>query len=199
MTEWECKRIEVFINTGHKTVDKPLAELNHEIDRFVEYLRIKKQQLIEKGSEISWDYEKKFLPASYMEKKIIHVEDNVALLSHKDVLRLFGYEKGHYQRAVWNIKNTNEMVWFPKLYPNNQWVNSFDDESGLILQYRKDKQPISMPTEFDPDRIVFAHQKNIFGQTVYKFFGVFRADLSMTGPIYHYFRRVKETLDLSVY
>ena len=155
--------------------------------------------MLNAGHEISWNYENKFLPNTYLEKEKIKVSDNVALLNHRDVLRLFGYKKGHYQRAVWTIKKTNEMVWFPKLYPNSDWENSFDDKSGYILQFRKDNQPHPMPEQGDPDRIVFAHQKNIFGQTVYKFFGIFRADLIKTDPVHHYFQRISKSLDLSRY
>ena len=91
------------------------------------------------------------------------------------------------------------MVWFPKLYPNADWVNKFDDKTGSILQFRKDKKPHPMPAEGDHDRIVFAHQKNIFGQTVYKFYGVYAPDLSISDPINHYFKRIKTSINLKNY
>jgi hypothetical protein len=53
-----------------------------------------------------------------LKKQKISVSDNVVVLNHRDVLRLFGYKKGHYQREVWKINKFNEMVWFSKLYPN---------------------------------------------------------------------------------
>ena len=56
-----------------------------------------------------------------------------------------------------------------------------------------------MPRAEDDDRIVFAHQKNIFGQTVYKFYGVFRPDLTRTDPVKHYFKRIKKCIDLNKY
>ena len=198
-TDWECKRIAVFLKKGNTKIDKKLSELNNEIDKFVQYVRHKKEILIRSGVKIEWDYEKKFHPESYIEKEKIDVKDNVALLNHRDVLRLFGYKKGHYQRAVWTIKNHNEMVWFPKLYPNSDWDNSFDELSDSILQFRKDLKPHPMPTAEDDDRIVFAHQKNIFGQTVYKFYGVFRPDLTRTDPVKHYFKRIKKCIDLNKY
>ena len=198
-TDWTCKRIPVFVKKGSSKIDKSLEALNKEIDDFVSYVKQKKQEMVNAGHKISWDYEQKFLPDTFIAKEKIKVSDNVALLNHRDVLRLFGYKKGHYQRAVWTIKKTSQMVWFPKLYPNSDWVNSFDDKSGYIHQFRKDNQPHPMPVEGDPDRIVFAHQKNIFGQTVYKFFGIFRADLTKTDPVHHYFKRVNTRLDLSRY
>jgi hypothetical protein len=53
-----------------------------------------------------------------LKKQKISVSDNVVVLNHRDVLRLFGYKKGHYQREFWKINKFNEMVWFSKLYPN---------------------------------------------------------------------------------
>ena len=198
-TDWECKRIAVFVSRNGRKQDKKLTALNKEIDRFVEHVREKKQQLIRQGTFVKWDYEQKFLPESYTKRKVIKVSDNVALLSHRDVLRLFGYKKGHYQRAVWKIGDTNKMVWFPKLYANAEWVNTFEKRTGLICQYRKDKEPYPIPRSDARDRVVFAHQKNIFGQTVYKFFGVFEPDFSRTSPVFHYFKRTATSIDLSNY
>ncbi len=198
-TDWECKRIAVYLNQGNTKVDKNLEALNQEIDEFVQYVRTRKQNLVSQGNNITWNYEEKYLPETFIKQQIINFEDNVALLNHRDVLRLFGYKKGHYQRAVWVINKFHEMVWFPKLYPNADWVNKFDDKTGSILQFRKDKKPHPMPAEGDHDRIVFAHQKNIFGQTVYKFYGVYAPDLSISDPVNHYFKRIKTSINLKNY
>ena len=198
-TDWECKRIAVYIMDNGIKKDKDLISLNKEIDNFVEYIRSKKTKLIKLGHKITWNYYDKFKPETYIKKKKFSVSDNVALLNHRDVLRLFGYQKGHYQRAVWKIDKFNQMVWFPKLYPNSDWVNNFDDETGIIHQYRKDLKSHPVPNSNDPDRIVFAHQKNIFGQTLYKFFGIFKTELSMTNSVHHYFKRISEQIDLNKY
>lgn len=198
-TDWECKRIAVYVNQGNARVDKKLMALNKEIDKFVKYIQSKKQKLLSQGKSIVWDYEKKFLPESFIEKEEITVNDNVALLNHRDVLRLFGYTKGHYQRAVWKIDKFNEMVWFPKLYSNSDWVNKFDEKTNSILQYRKDMKSHPIPSIDENDRIVFAHQKNIFGQTVYKFYGVFVFDHLRTDPVNHYFKRIKTSINLNKY
>ncbi|XAT58237.1 hypothetical protein GN241_13265 [Rhodobacteraceae bacterium IMCC1335] len=198
-TDWQCQRIAIFVEQGNTKVDKKLEVLNKEIDDFVQYIRNRKQNLISQGNSISWNYEEKYLPETFIKQQIINVKDNVALLNHRDVLRLFGYTKGHYQRAVWTIDNFHEIVWFPKLYPNADWVNEFNEETGSILQFRKDKTPHPMPAEDDPERIVFAHQKNTFGQTLYKFYGVYAPDISMSDPVNHYFKRIKTSIDLKKY
>jgi very-short-patch-repair endonuclease len=199
-TDWECVRIKVFETANNSKVDKKLKQLNLEIEDFVKYVRKKKEQFIQDGHDISWNYEEKFLPESFIKKNIIKVNDNVSLLNHRDVLRLFGYKKGHYQRAVWKIDRFNEMVWFPKLYPNADWVNEFEENTSSILQHRKDMQPHHpIPKKDDHSRIVFAHQKNIFGQTVYKFYGVFEVDTSRTDPVHHCFKRIKDSINLEKY
>ena len=198
-TDWECKRIAVYVNQGNTKVDKKLELLNQEIDKFVEHIRIKKQKLISQGNDIVWEYEKKFLPETFIEKQQINVSDNVALLNHRDVLRLFGYTKGHYQRAVWKVEKFTEMVWFPKLYSNSDWVNEFDEKTDTIHQHRKDMKPHPISSNDENDRIVFAHQKNIFGQTVYKFYGVFVFDHLRTDPVNHYFKRIKTSINLKKY
>ena len=198
-TDWECKRIAVYVNQGNTKVDKKLELLNQEIDRFVEHIRIKKQNLISQGNDIVWEYEKKFLPETFIKKQQINVSDNVSLLNHRDVLRLFGYTKGHYQRAVWKVEKFTEMVWFPKLYSNSDWVNEFDEKTDTIHQHRKDMKPHPISPNDENDRIVFAHQKNIFGQTVYKFYGVFVFDHLRTDPVNHYFKRIKTSINLNKY
>jgi len=198
-TDWECKRIAVYVNQGNTKVDKKLELLNQEIDRFVDHIRIKKQNLISQGNDIVWEYEKKFLPETFIKKQQINVSDNVSLLNHRDVLRLFGYTKGHYQRAVWKVEKFTEMVWFPKLYSNSDWVNEFDEETYTIHQHRKDMKPHPISSIDANDRIVFAHQKNIFGQTVYKFYGVFVFDHLRTDPVNHYFKRIKTSINLNKY
>jgi len=41
-TDWECKRIAVYTKKGSIKVDKNLEDLNFEIDKFVEYVKLKK-------------------------------------------------------------------------------------------------------------------------------------------------------------
>jgi very-short-patch-repair endonuclease len=196
-TDWECKRIAVYTKKGLIKVDKKLEDIDFEIDKFVEEIKHKKQLLLKGGHQITWKYGEKYKPETYLKKGIIDVSENVTLLNHRDVLNLFGYNKGHYQRAFWRIKGFDEAVWFPKLYDNKDWVNSFDDKTGTICQYRKDLQTLALPSE--EDRLVFAHNKNILGQTVYKFCGVFSTDRSRTNKLKHYFIRKETRVDLNKY
>jgi|TARA_B100001971_G_C18144313_1_gene512177 very-short-patch-repair endonuclease len=198
-TDWERERIAIFTYHQEKKIDKKLEDLNKEIDQFIKLVKNKKEYLSQQGEKISWNYEEKFKPRRYIEKGEIKVNDNVALLYHRDVLRLFGYKKGHWQPATWEVKGFNEMVWFPKLYPNKDWINTFDDLTGLICMQRKNNTLLPKPTSNGQNLIVFAHQKNLFGQTVYKFNGVYTADLEKSDRTKHYFKRIDVTLNLKKY
>ena len=200
-TDWECKRIKTYNQVDGNEKDKELILLNKEIDQFVDYIRLKKKELIKRGFKVAWNYEEKFKPETYIKNKKISVNDNVTLLNHRDVLRLFGYKKGHFQRAVWHIRKFNQIVWFPKLYPNKDWINDFNNETELIHQRKTDgsERDDQVPQKGQEDRIVFAHQKNILGETVYKFIGLFRAELSMSNSVDQYYKRISREIDLTKY
>ena len=54
----------------------------------------------------------------------------------------------------------------------------------------------SIPTT-DHKRIVFAHYKNILGQTVYKFYGEFIVDWEKTNDFIQIFKRTSKKINLS--
>ena len=201
-TDWEQKSIDVYqIDQNEKIIDRSLKEIDQEVDEFIEYIRNKKK-IIEKdlGRNLEWNYEERFSPNKHIKKGYIDVSDNVVFLNHRDALRLFGYQGKHFQRAYWRLKKQNKAVWFPKLYPNGQWENSLSDNNEEIFE----KQVINgvlvghkLPE--DENRIVFAHYKNILGQTVYKFYGEYKVDWTKTNTDKHVFKRVSKVIHLADY
>ena len=180
------KRIKVF--DGQNKIRK-LNEINDEILEVIEELKDRKKKLKKSGKFIPWNYEKKFSPEPHLERGYIDVKDNVVFLNHRDVLRCFGYKKGgHFQGATWGIKGKNKYVWFPKLYKNDLWNNSLsDDTKKIIMKLDSGKSLVDwMEERGDIDYlgkiksgdsaspVVFAHYKNLLGQTVYKFLGEFK-------------------------
>ena len=112
----------------------------------------------------------------------------------------FGYKGKHYQKAYWKIKKRNKAVWFPKLYQNGQWENSLSDDGEEIVQKQIiDGVLIEHDLPDNENRIVFAHYKNILGQTVYKFYGEYEVDWEKTIPLKHFFKRVKKEIRLPEY
>jgi very-short-patch-repair endonuclease len=205
-TDWVEKRVKVFDSDDRK-LGRNLDEVIQEVDKFIEYVKKRKQEFEKKsGKKITWDYKNKFNPKKYLNSGSIDVKDNVVLLNHKDCLKLFGYKSnGHFQQAWWDkgTKNLNQAVWFPKLYPNKEWDNSLSLDSQTITEQKKIngkvvKIGLSKETRLR-DRIVFAHYKNIFGQTVYKFYGIYETDKSASNEYEHIHRRIKTKINLKNY
>ena len=200
-TSFEETRIKIFDDKNNL---KKLNEINQEIDIFIEELKTRKEELKNAGKFIAWNYENKFSPEPYINKGYIEVKDNVTFLYHKDALRLFGYNGGHHQGALWKIKEINKEVWFPKLYKNNDWDNTLSDDSKKIEMklikgdslknyYKKEN---FYKKEHLPN-IVFAHYSNLLGQTVYKFLGEFEISIKESSEFAVIYNRKNTRVELN--
>ena len=114
-------------------------------------------------------------------------------------MRCFGYKGGHFQRAAWRIKGRTQRVWFPKLYPNNMWNNYLSDDFTEIFMKRADGSDLNIEIKDRNQTVVFAHYKNIFGQTVYKFYGTYVVDWKNTDEYFQTFKQVSDSIDLEEY
>lgn len=197
-TDWDEYRIRVY-NKNDPSKGRNLDEIIREVDDFVDYIKIRKKEFEERmGHKIKWDYKNKFSPEPHIKRNTIDVKDNVVFLYHRDALRLFGYDGKHYQRGAWEIKNKKTWVWFPKLYENGHWKNQLTNNSSTIIQeqYIKNKL-VKTKLPSNDNRIVFAHYKNVLGQTVYKFYGLYEVDWEKTNNFTHIFKRISKSLKLS--
>lgn len=199
-TDWKEYRIRVY-DKNDPSKERALNEVISEIDEFVNYIKNRKKEFESKsGKKITWDYETKFSPQPHIDKGYVDVKDNVVFLYHKDALRLFGYKGKHFQRAYWRVKGFNQAVWFPKLYDNIPWKNVLADDSSKIIQEKYINGEISeYPLPSNEERIVFAHYKNVLGQTVYKFYGKFQVDWENTNSFTNIFKRSATRIDLKDY
>jgi len=202
-TDWEEKTIRVYDETNPR-LGRDLNEVISEVDAFIEFVKNRKKEFERKqGEKITWDYMNKFNPESHIKKGFIDITDNVVFLNHRDCLKLFGYaSENHFQRAWWEkgIRDFNQAVWFPKLYPNKEWRNVLSQDRSTIFEEKViDGSPVKINPPADKDRIVFAHYKNIFGQTVYKFYGIYRTDFDSTTEFKHVHRRIETKIDLTKY
>ena len=170
--------------------DRNINKINKEVDEFIGFIKKRKKHFISKGNFIPWDYETKFSPVPHIKRGYIDVKDNVVFSNHRDALRCFGYKRGHYQRAVWRIKDSNKGVWFPKLYKNNLWNNSLSDDFKKIIMKRNDNTKILRPRR-KREYTVFAHYKDLLGQIVYKFLGEFYSSFEETDDYQFVFIRKK--------
>ena len=202
-TNWIEKRIKIF--DKNKQI-LSLREIDLQIDDFLNYLKKRKTEIEKrKKVKLTWNFEDKYNPNPHIQKGFIKVEDNVVFRYHRDALKLFGYDKGHYQSAVWNIKEKNEFVWFPKLYRNKSWNNKLINGGDEISQEKISNNKVVAFNEWNSNKkldkkiIVFAHYKNVLGQTVYKFYGRYQTDWNNSNRFKQYFYREDKEINLNSY
>ena len=186
-------RIKVY-NESNSKLSKGLDKINTQVDEFLDIIRTEKDRLVKAGTFKPWDPEKKFDPQVHIDRGYIDVADNVVFQNHRDAMRCFGYTKGHFQRAVWKIPNSDKRIWFPKLYPNKEWNNELSEGFDKITMRSLTGRDLS-GSKIDK-YVVFAHYKNILGQVVYKFLGEFHTSLLESGRNQVTFRLINKKVKL---
>jgi len=188
------RRIKVFDKKGN---DRKLPEIDRDIDAFVSFIKKRKKELVAKKEFIPWEYNKKFNPLVHIKRGYLDLKDNVVFLNHRDCMRCFGYTGGHFQRAAWRIKGRQQGLWFPKLYPNKMWNNYLSDDFSEIFMKRADGSDVNIEIKDRNQTVVFAHYKNIFGQVVYKFLGLYQISLKKSNKKQWVFDRLKTRVNLA--
>ena len=199
VTEWEEIAIRVY-DKDDDSRGRPLYEVILEVDDLIKKIRERKAEIESStGVSLTWDLEQRYQPEPHIERGYIRVADNVVFKNHRDALRLFGYSGGHYQRAAWDTCVKDESVWFPKLYPNKDWINSVS-EDGQVIETGLNPSSKRATIRAKPGRrIVFAHYKNVLGQVVYKFLGVYELVVHKSSGSKEVYHRVQDRLELSTY
>lgn len=206
-TSWEQLDIDIYEYHGDAKVYKSLEDINEIIDGIVSKIEKKKEKLIAKGEAVTWDYGKKYDPATYKKRNngIIHVKHNVVFRYMKDAMALFGRKETYTPwEGSFEIERTNEWVWCPKLYDYKErngiiWKNSFtENEQKITMRKEKNGELVEVPEALNR-AIVFAHQKNLLGQVEYRFFGVFEPSFKESDPYKNVYSRVEEEIDLTKY
>ena len=193
-TNFVEKRIKIY---NHLKRNRKLKDINYEVDKFIEYVKNRKKYFELKGEKFIWDYKKKYNPIFYIKKGYLDVNDNVGFLTQRDCKICFGYKGGHAQRAVWEIKDKESWLWFPKLYKNKDWDNDITPDHKIIISKRTDRK--KMKENRLDNILVFAHNKNIFGKTLYKFMGLFKYSDIKSDNFKKIFIRHKTKINLSKY
>ena len=180
----KIREMDIISITNHQVeridVTKDLQSIHERIDQVIELINIKVK---DKGDKfIPWDIEKEHSPETYIEKGEIDARDNVAFHLIYEAANLFGYNYKGYQRAATNHPYYDDVIiWFPKLYPNEDWENSINQDETIIREKNIDEIKNSAHIEdvinnHRPKRIVFARVKDPLGFIMYKFKGVYELD-----------------------
>jgi len=176
-------RIKAYIKKNDKYVPRLLSEFDLEIDKFIEKIRKLKEQQILKDHFVPWDLNKQYAPEPHKERGIIDLSIGAAFRTHQIALSCFGYGGKDYRKAAWKVPYLDDtIVWFPKLYANKDWVNSLENNGKAIVEKyigeNDNKKKRLLKTTGKPDtrntRIVFAHEADALGKTLYRFKGVFQ-------------------------
>lgn len=191
-------RISIF--NKNKTI-KALQEINNEINNIVEKIKSQKIKKIKENTFIPWRFEGRYDPSQYIKKGVLEVGANVILRKQVDVINLFGKQYKGWMKGWWEMKGTNYAVWFPRLYRSKEWTNSLS-VSGDRIEERKSDGSFIKHKE-DPhkkiQRIVFGHYKNVLGQTVYKFVGIFEYSKQFSTDFVKVYNLVSDKMDISNY
>jgi very-short-patch-repair endonuclease len=175
------READIVSSTGHAIhridVDgKSIEDINIQIDSLLEKIRA----IIEAGEVEAWDYEYEYSPITYIKKGYISLADNVSFRTIADACNCFGHSYKGCQKAFIKHPFENKMLWFPKLYENNQWDNRISLDEKEIYEIEKNnpnylKEALSTP-KHALERIVFARVRSNLGDVMYRFKGIYKID-----------------------
>lgn len=180
----KVREMDIISRTNHELVridvTKDLVSIHERIDEVIELINRKVKDL---GDEfIPWDIDKEHSPQTYIDKGEIDARDNVAFFRIYEAANLFGHNYSGYQQGATNHPYYDDVkIWFPKLYPNDEWENSISEDETIIREKNIDKLKNRAHLEhiinYDrPKRIIFARVKGPLGDIMYKFKGVYELD-----------------------
>lgn len=165
-------------------VANSIEDINSQTNGVVEKLRSKIEQLKNKKLFIPWDINMEFDPQTHIERGYIDVSDNVAFRTIKDACNCFGHEyRGYQQAGARHPYYDDIMLWFPKLFPNEPWINEISSDERIIKEKHQDAianqnnilrvKERTQNWETAHKRIVFAKVKDNLGNTLYRFKGLY--------------------------
>jgi len=184
--------LSVYDNDSKSTLS--LKAIDAKITEFSDFIRSRKIQLLAEGKFEPWLLDdSRYDPRRYMDATKIRVSDNVIVRRQYEALKLFGAHYKGWQPGWWKYDHMHA-VWFPKLYKrkNSKWDNHLSNDGKTIVEKKTDGKAIPVTSESELRRIVFAHHKNNFGKTVYKFIGVFQMSRAESTPYKHIHKLVAD-------
>lgn len=124
--------------------------------------------------------------AKYIEMGYIDADDDVAFKRIYEACNIFGHNYKGFQRGGTKHPYRNDVIiWFPKLNSNGDWINTISDDEEYIYERPKDANQVEEHMKYHlkneiQNRIVFAYEKDIKGQFMYRFKGEYAIDRQLT-------------------
>ncbi|MCL1138530.1 AbaSI family restriction endonuclease [Shewanella pneumatophori] len=182
----KIRELDIITATDHlvRRIDAAVSieQINIQVDKVVADIQqmIADQKIL--GCFQPWNPELEHSVEYLQSRGSIKVSENVALRTSAEVCNLFGHQYKGWQRSSASIpKQPNIKLWFPKLYPNEQWFNEISHDGTEIHEYcleseAKKREVIDRNFSESFQYVVFARVKDELGQTMYRFKGVFELD-----------------------
>lgn len=186
-TGHEIKRISIFTKCVEgdieKCVENSIENINHQIDGVVNFIKKQIESKVDTKTLHPWDIEAEYNPKTYITRGQISLDDNVAFRTIADACNCFGHDYQGYQKAFAKHAVEEKMLWFPKLYENEDWDNEISlDEVEIYEKNKTDHNAYFERAKNIQDnlkeRITFARVKSNLGDVMYRFKGVYKLDLS---------------------
>ena len=174
--EWSPKRIKVYN-------DYSLDMINTQINEVVKYIQDQKNQ---SPNFTAWDTESEY---NYEGISIFKIEDQIVFKRIVDAINYFRNDTNKYkgyQRAAAETMDGKRILWFPKLFKNEDWNNSISKDDNWIeeipISLSKGKNHLNtiLRSESKQNRIVFAKVKDNLGFINYKFKGYYELDINVS-------------------
>ncbi|HEY5122237.1 MAG TPA: hypothetical protein VIK14_00730 [Ignavibacteria bacterium] len=183
----QLRQADIVNATNHRIervkTSNGIENLNIRIDEVILIIRTTKTNLKEFKP---WDMEVEQNPQTYIDKGFISTADDVAFKNSFLAANCFGYNyKGFQRGGVKHPKENIKIIWFPKLYKNEDWNNSISDDGKTIIEISEDS--VLIKSHIDRivngkihNRIVFARVKSPLGDIMYRFKGEYKLDIAAT-------------------
>ncbi|MCK8045593.1 hypothetical protein MSG37_11935 [Shewanella sp. 1CM18E] len=186
----KIRELDIITATDHqiKRIDAAVSieQINTQVDKIVADIKQMINAQKQSGCFQPWNPEIEHSVEYLKGRGSIRVSENVALRTSAEVCNLFGHQYKGWQRSSASIpKQPNIKLWFPKLYPNEQWFNEISHDGTEIHEYcleseAKKREVIDRNLVERFQYVVFARVKDELGQTMYRFKGVFELDRAKT-------------------
>ena len=138
----------------------------------------------------AWDFDAEQNPETYILQGYIDVEDGVAFRTMVDAANCFGRTynpKSIWRAAVKHPKETDKILWFPKLYTNDEWENAISNDESIITEKNLDTEEAEghiteakSEKNAQTTRIVFARVRSPLGDVMYRFKGEYKLNVERT-------------------
>ena len=126
----------------------------------------------------------------------LSVDDAVTFRNHLEVAELFGRSYKGHQSATIRLDGLTQ-IWFPKMYPNDDWDNSLSVDGEVITMRHVPGGQYGAVMATDPIRayvITFGHIRPTTGPRHYKFLGVFEGAPHLSDSTKWVHQRVSDTV-----